>query len=86
MPKVSEFFGILIYFYYNDHPPPHFHARYAGVDAVFDIESLRLIQGSAQPRVRGLVVEWASRHQDDLRRAWHQARAGGPIDPIPPLD
>lgn len=27
MPKISEFFGVSIY-YYREHEPPHFHARY----------------------------------------------------------
>jgi hypothetical protein len=26
MPTISEFFGILIRMYWDDHPPPHFHA------------------------------------------------------------
>ncbi len=30
MPEVSRFFGIVIMMYYNDHAPPHFHARYGG--------------------------------------------------------
>lgn len=85
MPKVSEFFGIAIYFYFSDHPPPHFHAKYQGKDGVFDIETLALIEGSVQPRVRALVVEWAAQHQEDLRRAWEQARSGRAIDPIAPL-
>jgi hypothetical protein len=29
LPKISEFFGIDIYMYFEDHPPPHFHAQYA---------------------------------------------------------
>jgi hypothetical protein len=29
LPKISEFFGIAIYLYFDDHPPPHFHAQYA---------------------------------------------------------
>jgi hypothetical protein len=28
MPRVSEFFGIVIYMHYDDHPEPHFHATY----------------------------------------------------------
>lgn len=28
MPEVSRFYGIVIMMYYNDHDPPHFHARY----------------------------------------------------------
>lgn len=33
VPRVSEFFGIAIYIYYQDdrvHHTPHFHAEYAG--------------------------------------------------------
>ncbi|WP_407635395.1 DUF4160 domain-containing protein [Marinobacter nauticus] len=30
MPTISEFFGILIRMYYDDHNPPHFHAYYGG--------------------------------------------------------
>lgn len=28
MPTISTFYGILIRMFFNDHPPPHFHARY----------------------------------------------------------
>ena len=28
MPVISRFFGIMILMNYNDHEPPHFHARY----------------------------------------------------------
>lgn len=28
MPLISRFFGILIYMYFDDHAPPHFHAEY----------------------------------------------------------
>jgi hypothetical protein len=31
MPTLSEFFGILIRMYWDDHPPPHFHAIYGMV-------------------------------------------------------
>jgi len=32
MPEVSRFYGIIIRFYFRDHPPPHFHAIYAEHD------------------------------------------------------
>ncbi len=85
MPKVSEFFGISIYMYFDDHPPPHFHARYAGREARIDIESLSVLEGSLPPRAHGLVAEWAMLRREELRRAWRQASAPGPIDPIDPL-
>jgi hypothetical protein len=30
MPTVSRFYGIIIYFYWQEHAPPHFHAKYNG--------------------------------------------------------
>lgn len=86
MPKVSEFYGISIYFYHHDHVPPHFHARYAGVDAAFEIETFLVFEGQPSPRVRRLVVEWATEHREELRRVWEQARRGEPLDQIPPLE
>ena len=44
MPTISAFFGILIRMYFNDHPPPHFHAIYGEYEAVIAIESLRVLE------------------------------------------
>jgi hypothetical protein len=48
---------------YNDHPPPHFHVRYAEQKATVVIESLTILEGQLSPRVLGLVVEWAALHR-----------------------
>ncbi len=40
MPEISRFYGIVIQIYYGDHPPPHFHALYAGHTAKIDINAL----------------------------------------------
>lgn len=34
MPSISSFFGVVIYMYFNDHSPPHFHAEYGEFEAV----------------------------------------------------
>ena len=86
MPEICRFFGIIIAVFYEDHPPPHFHVRYGGQQAIFDIESLRILEGRLSPRVVGLVVEWAMLHRPELVRAWDQARRREPIDPIAPLE
>ncbi|MGI8951036.1 MAG: DUF4160 domain-containing protein [Chitinophagaceae bacterium] len=39
MPSVSRFFGIVIYFYFKDHNPPHFNAVYAEYAAKISIEN-----------------------------------------------
>lgn len=85
MPRISEFLGIVISMYYNDHAPPHFHARYAEHEAQIDIESLETVGGWLPPRVLGLVREWARIYQPELRSDWEAARAGRPLHPIPGL-
>ena len=50
MPEVSRFYGIVIRLYYNDHNPPHFHARYGGMEAVIDIRTLAVISGRLPAR------------------------------------
>ena len=85
MPKISEFYGISIYMYYRDHPPPHFHAIYGGSEIQFEIDALATVAGHLPPRALGLVVERASQHQDELRRNWENAEAGRPLEQIKPL-
>lgn len=86
MPEISRFFGIIILMYYKDHPPPHFHVRYGEQKALIDIQSLTLLEGRLSPRVLGLVVEWASMHQEDLLADWEYARKQEPLQPIAPLE
>ncbi|MEK7264319.1 MAG: DUF4160 domain-containing protein [Bacteroidota bacterium] len=63
MPQISRFFGIVISMFYDDHNPPHFHARYAEYNAKIDINNLTIIEGSLPARALGLVIEWASQHK-----------------------
>ena len=86
MPEISRFFGIVISMYYNDHEPPHFHARYGRLRAVIAVPSLALLAGRLPPRALGLVLEWAAMHADELMADWHRARARQPLEPIEPLE
>ena len=86
MPEISRFFGIIVAMHYNDHAPPHFHARYGGDQAIIAIESLHVLGGRLSPRVMGLVVEWALQHQDELLEDWRLARASAPLRHIAPLE
>jgi len=85
MPEISRFFGIVIAMYYEDHLPPHFHARYGRQRARIHIESLDVLSGRLSPRVRGLITEWASQHQAKLLEDWELARSGAPLRRIDPL-
>ena len=48
--------------YYGDHPPPHFHALYAGAVAKIAIDTLQTMDGSLPKRALGLVLDWAAAH------------------------
>jgi phosphomannomutase len=37
LPEISRFFGIIISIFYDEHNPPHFHARYAEYKIAIDI-------------------------------------------------
>lgn len=69
MPSISMFFGIIIYMYYDDHNPPHFHTRYQGHKAAFDFEG-DMIAGELPLKQRKLVAAWAVMHADELSANW----------------
>ena len=52
--------------YFDDHAPPHFHAKYNEFKAEILIKELTIRKGKLPPRVLGLVIEWASEHQNEL--------------------
>ena len=86
MPEVSRFYGIVIQIYYGDHAPPHFHALYAGDVAKIAIETLQIIDGSLPKRALGLVLDWASAHQSELREAFSRAAEFQAPEKIAPLE
>jgi hypothetical protein len=70
MPVVANIDGISIEFYPSEHPPPHFHARYAEYIAQIDIRSCRVIRGSLPPAQWRKVAAWAEPRKDRLMAAW----------------
>lgn len=83
---VSQFYGIAIYMYYQDHAPPHFHAIYAEHEAEIDIATATVAEGWLPRRARSLVTEWSAAHREELQRDWELARAGQPLESIAPLE
>jgi hypothetical protein len=71
--------------YYREHPPPHFHAKYAGQTGVFDLETLKLIEGKLPNRIRKFVEEWAMEHRKELLQNWEASVNGKHPKKIKPL-
>ena len=63
MPEISRFYGIVIQMYFDEHPPAHFHARYAGSAIQVGINPIRMLEGELERRALSLVLEWAALHQ-----------------------
>jgi len=86
MPVISRFFGILIALYWDDHAPPHFHAKYSGEEGVIEIKTGKLIKGNLSKRALSLVEEWRKIHEDELMKNWDLARERKPLFDISPLE
>jgi len=72
--------------FFDDHNPPHFHAESGSDRALVDIQTHAIFSGRLPPRATGLVVEWATLHQNELLEDWNLARASQELHKIPPLE
>jgi hypothetical protein len=85
VPTISRFFGITIMMFFDDHGPPHFHARHAGSNAKVRIDTMEVIESKLGRRQMRLVLAWAELHQEELAENWRLARAGETLQEIDPL-
>jgi hypothetical protein len=86
MPCISQFYGIAIYMYYRDHAPPHLHAIYGDNEAIVELNSGMVLDGSLPRRALSLTLDWLALHRQELFDNWRSARVGQPLNQIPPLD
>ena len=96
MPRVSAFYGVVIYMYWNerDHPVAHFHAyhgwrpmrpswragRRVSVSADGEVLAGSLDSGALQ-----FVREWAVLRRGEILANWERARRNEPLLGIDPL-
>ncbi len=85
MPEIARFYGIIITMYYDDHNPPHFHARYGDESVVISIATLSILEGQMSPRALGLVIEWAAQHKEELMEDWNLTKKNQTPKKIAPL-
>ena len=72
MPIVSQFYGVLIYIYREKqgrHHLPHFHAKYAEYEGVYDFEG-NLLEGNLPRKQHKMAEVWALLHGEELHAAW----------------
>lgn len=86
MPIISVFYGIIITINFNDHNPPHFHAKYAEFEALIDIKSGSIMGGRLPPKARALTEEWRLLNQEQIMQCWDLIRESGQFFKIRGLD
>ena len=69
MPVISRFLGITISMYWNDHLPPHYHAKYGEYEIIIEIET-GVVTGSFPKRSLRHILEWHDQHQAELAANW----------------
>lgn len=85
MPTICRFYGIVIGMYFEDHAPPHFHARYGEFRVRIALDGLAVLSGSMPRRALRLIREWARAHASELEEDWQRTQDGRPLRPIDPL-
>jgi hypothetical protein len=85
MPEISRFFGIVIRMFFDDHPPPHFHADYAGKNARIGLDPISVLENELAARALALVLEWTALHQQELLDNWRRLHTGQSPRKVLPL-
>jgi hypothetical protein len=85
MPEISRFLGIIIFMNFNEHNPPHFHARYGDYEITVEINS-GIVEGKFPKRALNIVIEWYEIHKAELLEDWNLIRTTGEFKKIQPLE
>ena len=85
MPELSRFLGIVIFMNFNEHNPPHFHAKYGDFQIIIEINS-GIVEGKFPRRALNLVMEWYEIHKEELLQDWELIRTTGEFNKIQPLE
>lgn len=85
VPELCRFYGIVIFMFYDDHHPPHFHAVYGEYTATVEIETAE-VRGGLPRRAQSLVVTWLAEHRIELLANWRRAMNRQPLVAIEPLE
>ncbi|HBV42572.1 MAG TPA: DUF4160 domain-containing protein [Desulfovibrio sp.] len=72
MPVIARFYGLIIKMYFQnaEHNPPHFHVIYGEYSGIFDINTIKMLEGDLPIKAQALVIEWATTYQKELLTIW----------------
>jgi hypothetical protein len=85
MPVISRFFGIIIFMHWQEHSPPHFHAKYQDHEITMEIKTGK-IDGFMGKKALKLINEWRRLHIKELLEDWQLAFDRKNLNNIQPLE
>ena len=85
MPTICMFRGIKIYINYNEHIPPHFHAKYGEYECSITIDDIELLNGDMPNKQLKMLFGWAALHQEELKEEWYIKKKKQELFQIAPL-
>ena len=85
MPTISEFYGIKVMMFWNEHMPPYFHAQYGENKILVDIENATVIKGVFPSKQLKLVLAWCEIHREELMLNWENVLRHELLNRINPL-
>lgn len=83
MPTIAMFQGIVIYMYWAEHGVAHLHAMFGEEEAVFSIETGKVIAGKLGRKRRKMVSNWIALRREALLENWRRGRNGLPFERVP---
>ena len=86
MPTISAFFGFIVQMYWNDHPPPHIHVYYQGLEALVRIDDGEVFLGELPRGARRVIRDWVNLRRAELMANWERGRMLQPFHTVPGAD
>lgn len=86
MPTIAVFYGIVIQMFYDDHNPPHLHARYGRAKALVRLSDGTILSGELPPTAERLVRDWTLARKRELEENWRRSVDHQPLERIPGPD
>ncbi|GAB3640034.1 DUF4160 domain-containing protein [Spirosoma arcticum] len=72
MPVIALLDGLKIEMYFNDHAPPHIHAKHAEHEVLITIQEFAVFAGYLPARQLKQVQQYVTTNQEKLLARWKQ--------------
>ena len=62
--------------FWKEHNPPHLHASYQGIEAVYEIKKAERTRGFMPNKIDKIIRRWIKEHEAELLENWDMMLKG----------